>query len=371
VKEYWSNDYFGIVNWYGHGSPIYSERKYWRDDGDGIPEKYEFFHPQFINTDDTFYLSDENPSIVFSASCSNACPDSQKNLGISILKNGAVSFIGSTTVSWGSIGWDKKQDGGIQTINYLFMNYLLHYDYTCGKSLYQSLFDYSKDYDYWGWKSYQNLYGYVLYGDPYLSLKTKTDFLPPETPDKPEGSSTGNVSESLSFSTFTVDEDNQDIYYRWDWDDGTYSEWIGPHPSGKKVEISHIWDEPGVYNVRVKASDSIGAKSGWSQTKEVTIIGPDLKLQEIKGGIGRIKAIIKNEGKIAAMNFSWSIKIQNFLFSRHTTGKIDQLAPNEQIAIKSDILLGIGKANVTVELTQQEIQKKTDFFIIGPFILKI
>jgi len=61
------------------------------------------------------------------------------------------------------------------------------------------------------------------------------------------------------------------IYYLFDWGDGTYSGWVGPFESGKKAKISHIWNEKGTYTIRVKAKDSSGAQSEWSDSVEIRL----------------------------------------------------------------------------------------------------
>jgi hypothetical protein len=67
-----------------------------------------------------------------------------------------------------------------------------------------------------------------------------------------------------SFAAQSDDADNDDIEYTFDWDDGTYSGWIGPYTSGAKAEASHTWTEQGDYEIKVKSKDSHGVQSQWS-----------------------------------------------------------------------------------------------------------
>lgn len=94
---------------------------------------------------------------------------------------------------------------------------------------------------------------------------------PPNTPDRPYGSSTEEPGEQCVFITSTVDSDGDQIYYMWDWDDGNMSDWLGPYGSGVEAGISHIWDDEGIYEVRVKAKDTYNNESGWSDPFTVTI----------------------------------------------------------------------------------------------------
>lgn len=368
VRDYWSEGY-SIVNWHAHGSPWDSIRKYWKyDDGDGVPESDELSEPRFISTGDTSYLTNEKPSIVFSCSCKNAKPD-EGNLGVSILTQGGVAFVGATSTSWSTVGWQEINDGGIQTIDYDFLNNFLNKDYSCGESLYNALFKYFNDYDWWGWKSYQNTYGFCLYGDPALSLEVFSGFSSPNTPLHPQGLSYGNISDEIIFTTSTNDPDGQDVYYKWDWGDGKKSEWLGPYTSGLTIQSSHSWDEPGSYKIKVKAIDSIGAESNWSSEFLITIVGPQVEIKSIKGGIGKVKAVIYNEGVTKSTDISWCIEINKTFSMLSYNGKISTLDPGEDKTIKSDIIFGLGRVSITVRLIDLKKEKTKQGMLIGPFIL--
>jgi len=107
------------------------------------------------------------------------------------------------------------------------------------------------------------LLGYHEYSIPEL-FET-----PPEIPEKPNGPSNGICGESYTFSTSTSDLYGDDIYYLWDWGDGEYSDWLGPFESGEIVEASHIWNERGIHNVKVKATDNYDCESDWSDPLRV------------------------------------------------------------------------------------------------------
>lgn len=94
---------------------------------------------------------------------------------------------------------------------------------------------------------------------------------PPYTPNKPVGPTTGEKGIKYAYSSSSTDPDGDQIYYMWDWGDGSRSEWIGPFKSGESVTTTHAWNKEGVYNVRVKARDEKGKESGWSEPLRVTI----------------------------------------------------------------------------------------------------
>ena len=93
---------------------------------------------------------------------------------------------------------------------------------------------------------------------------------PPATPVL-TGPTNGVFNEEYTYTVVTTDPDGDDVYYFVDWGDETNSGWVGPYPSGVVVSISHIWSEVGIYEVKARAKDIWGARSGWSEPLVVTI----------------------------------------------------------------------------------------------------
>ena len=94
---------------------------------------------------------------------------------------------------------------------------------------------------------------------------------PPEIPNKPEGPTTGQPYQELTFTTSTTDPDGDQVSYMWRWGDGHYSEWSDPYNSGETASASHSWSEPAHYKIRVKARDAEGAETDWSEPLSITI----------------------------------------------------------------------------------------------------
>jgi len=92
----------------------------------------------------------------------------------------------------------------------------------------------------------------------------------PYTPNTPQGPSTLNMDQSGIYSTSTTDPDYDQIRYYFDWGDGD-TEWTGWYNSGSTASLSHSWDYPDTYNIRVKAEDTSGKQSSWSNIKQVTV----------------------------------------------------------------------------------------------------
>jgi len=93
-------------------------------------------------------------------------------------------------------------------------------------------------------------------------------------PDKPEiiGPKNGKVGVEYKYNTSAVtDPEGDDIYFLFDWGDGTYSDWLGPFFSGEIGSATHKWTRQGIFQIRVKARDSYGLESPWSDPLTVTM----------------------------------------------------------------------------------------------------
>ncbi|KYK33882.1 MAG: hypothetical protein AYK22_05950 [Thermoplasmatales archaeon SG8-52-3] len=110
---------------------------------------------------------------------------------------------------------------------------------------------------------------WTSFGDPTLAIGDPSQA--PNKPSRPSGPSSGKVGEQLAYTTSAIDPDGDDIYYQFDWDDGTTSEWIGPRNSGEQVTGYKTWTKTGNYQVRVHAKDDHGVVGEWSDALAVRI----------------------------------------------------------------------------------------------------
>jgi hypothetical protein len=94
----------------------------------------------------------------------------------------------------------------------------------------------------------------------------------PFTPDKPYGPTFGIINTIYSFSQSTIDPDDDRIRYRFDWGDGSFSEWSNLIEQGFSFSNNHSWDVIGTYYVKIIAEDSKGKASEWSQSLEIEIV---------------------------------------------------------------------------------------------------
>jgi len=93
----------------------------------------------------------------------------------------------------------------------------------------------------------------------------------PDNPAAPSGDASGVIGGSCQFSASSTDPNGDDLSYRFDWDDGDTSAWIGPMASGVTCDGDHTFSVDGNYNVKVQARDSWGFESSWSGGLAITV----------------------------------------------------------------------------------------------------
>jgi hypothetical protein len=87
----------------------------------------------------------------------------------------------------------------------------------------------------------------------------------PAIPQNIQGPSKGKTNINYSFSTSTVDMEGDEIYYKFEWGDGTDGNWIGPFDNFEIIKKTHQFKKPGDYFLRVKARDNNYYESDWSE----------------------------------------------------------------------------------------------------------
>jgi hypothetical protein len=94
---------------------------------------------------------------------------------------------------------------------------------------------------------------------------------PPNKPRIPSGLKVGKIGKTYKYYTETSDPNNDQIYYLWEWGDGNFSHWLGPYSSDDRCETSYSWKNEGIYSIRVKAMDTEGGESEWSEPLGIRI----------------------------------------------------------------------------------------------------
>ncbi|UCF13361.1 MAG: PKD domain-containing protein [Thermoplasmatales archaeon] len=196
---------------------------------------------------------------------------------------------------------------------------------------------------------------------------------PPDTPDTCYGPDEGVTGVEYIFTALTSDPDGDQIYYMFDWGDGNDSGWVGPYNSGQTGDASHVWEAVGDYPVKVKAKDDYG-ESNWSPEHTITIIAaPKLEIGIIRGGLFKVKTVIKNTGGIEATDVNWKITLDGGAFiGKETIGTIPSISPNDEETISSNLILGFGPTTVIVtsEIPEgSEMRDQTGYVYL--FFIKI
>ncbi|MBN1861549.1 MAG: hypothetical protein JW840_08835 [Candidatus Thermoplasmatota archaeon] len=106
--------------------------------------------------------------------------------------------------------------------------------------------------------------------DWYTFTTQQEGNVPPNKPNKPAGNTSGKLRTPYTYSTFTIDLNGDDVYYLWDWGDGSQSNWLGPYNSGDLVTETHTWKVK-TSSIKVKAKDSSGVESPWSDPLPISM----------------------------------------------------------------------------------------------------
>jgi hypothetical protein len=175
--------------------------------------------------------------------------------------------------------------------------------------------------------------------------------LPPGAPGQIYGPSAGQICQSTTFWVpSVVDPDYDPITYLWDWGDGM-SSYAGNC-------TSHAWSAQGVYTIKVKAIDALGAESNWSAPFVINITAPrpvlDISLQAKGAGVS---GAVVNRGAASATDIVWTLNVTGGLFKLiHVTkgGTITSIPAGQDFPITSGTFMGLGKINVEISASCAE-----------------
>ena len=168
--------------------------------------------------------------------------------GEKIVSNNKNAWLIKTDVN-GNIRWDMTLGG-------------LSDDYSCGV---QQIDD--ENYIVVGTTSSYSVGGYDMW---LIKVLQGNGTLPPLKPTI-NGPATGKVNNEYPYASSTSDPDGDQIWYNWDWGDGSSSGWLGPYNSGEGCNTFHTWTSKGNYEIKVKAKDIYGSESPWSDSLPITM----------------------------------------------------------------------------------------------------
>jgi hypothetical protein len=117
----------------------------------------------------------------------------------------------------------------------------------------------------WGYDGFFNIEYGGLFTGTYISW---VDYEPndqrPYKPSKPIGRIDGKTNTEYHYTSSGYDPNGDQIFFLFDWGDGTNSEWIGPYESGETVNISYSWSQRGSFEIKTKIKDIHDLESEWS-----------------------------------------------------------------------------------------------------------
>lgn len=168
---------WGIVNWSAHGSPTSSARKVWMNDfdNDNIPDPQELTWYNLVDLDTFNNLANQDGSVYFNASCNNGMLDyTETSIGEWLIRKKSVANIAATRTGWYKIGWENPGWGGLSSYNYHFLENYARHGMTVGQAhayanwlhTQYCLFGDPVDSNGIIWPELQNIYTYLLFGDP-------------------------------------------------------------------------------------------------------------------------------------------------------------------------------------------------------------
>ncbi len=253
----------GFIDLSGHGNPSvwathpHDKPDVWIPVGD-----YTNTHVSRLNNGDKLPIVVTDACSPFKFDVADDC------LGWSFVSNpdgGAISGFGCTGLSWGEEGKNVTET----LTSKLSLNIFRAYKngaITFGEMYTNAISNYiSPSMDCGDYKSIEE---WEPLGDPTLAIAKEST-----PPNKPviTGPTSGKPGIEYTFNATTTDPDGDQIYYMFDWGDGSYSEWLGPYNPGYTIQAKHSWENQGTYEVRVKAKDIHGVVGPWSDPIPITM----------------------------------------------------------------------------------------------------
>jgi len=309
--------------------------------------------------------------------CSNCLFLNDHCFGWSFVKNpdgGGIASYGNTGVGWSSAGTGCSQGltGGMELS--AIKAYGIQHANTTGELWTNALDNYLDDFGAWSGLDYKTLEEWQSFADPSVRITKVSDR--PNKPEKIMGPSSGEIGKAYSFTTSASDVNGDLIKYCFDWGDTTHT-WTGLVNSGDHVSVNHTWTKPGNYTITVKARDTFGLDSAWSDPWVINIRSeaPYLEIEKITGGVLKVKTVLVNTGLLAAQNVSCNITVKGGMLGMirvSTENSVDILGVQEEKTIASRTIFGVGKINISVTASAPSsniVTSTAHGLVIGPLVI--
>ncbi len=122
--------------------------------------------------------------------------------------------------------------------------------------------------------AFSKVHSFKVAGGPVLNS-------PPPIPELPVEPTEGISGNEYSFNTSSADVENDEISYEINWGDGTSNKLSEFLPSGEVLTVTRRFNVPGVYQIKIRARDSKGLYSDWTDFFDFTVLPDTDKLNEI------------------------------------------------------------------------------------------
>ncbi len=179
LKNLLSSQSYGLLNWSAHGSSTSSSRKVWINDDNAnlLPDSWEMDWMNLVNRQSFNGLVNQDGMVIFMASCYNGMID---HTGLSLAEHAlvkkGVAVFGATRTGWYKIGWIDPGWGGLSSYNYHVLENYVPHQMSVGAAaawtnlLHTQYYLFGDPVDSGGiiWPELQNVYTYLLYGDPVV-----------------------------------------------------------------------------------------------------------------------------------------------------------------------------------------------------------
>jgi len=206
VLDRWKLNYYGIVNWWGHGDDIHAYIGYDSN-----------FDGTIMDSFNAIQLNNTYPAIVFQTSCENGDISNSSNLGYALLKQGAIGTYSASKVTWYDSGnWSpSRNNSDPAALGYYIMERITNGE-KIGRALYLEKALGGLD---GNGKSWMNLFDFNLYGDPYVSINDVAGPLAPtaQYPNSTVGSTTpvfrwSQVSDATGYTLYVYTSTNAKVF---------------------------------------------------------------------------------------------------------------------------------------------------------------
>ena len=314
--------------------------------------------------------------VVIIGGCSNLKNSFDDCFGWSFIKNpdgGGIASYGNSALGFGYPGYGCTNGlaGGMEQS--AIKAYGDQNAKTTGELWSKAINNYLNDFGVASAYGYKTVEEFTSYSDPSLRIRKVSD--KPNKPEMPDGPTFGGVGIEYTYTCSATDPNGGRIKYLFDWGDGS-SDWTGWYSSGEDASLSHKWEKPDDYEIRVRARDQYGLDSEWSEPLLVSIVSeaPFFDIVKIKGGIGKVSATIKNIGLLDANDVDCNISVVGGLigfinvFAEET---FETLLVDEEKTMSAEKIFGLGKISITVSASSQSVNTTTHTvqgFVLGPLV---